>query len=491
MISLVLNSVYTLMSFVCLLTTNFPFGWDGFKLYAFFANPINVLIFVNSLIALSIMVFYISVKISYGSLNADEIRNSFLVFFNKCNLNILMAYFIVGINDIFEMLSWLSVFLVSNIFLVYNLIFLSRIRTANVFLETNRTRKVLRVVFFIILTCLNVALLFIGKKIMIPSVGQDIYFILFYDYIKSLALSLQIIYFLVFYYSPLPIWSRRSTVERTDFIFYSDKILEILFIFCDLIYICFIQYMKGFGNFVFNILIIYKLFWGISKALSAIKSFTKFIAINKRLSQSFLDATEEEVSRAGRCVICCEPLKEGKKLDCGHIFHLRCILNWLKYKSLCPMCRRVISLRDNPARSRGFSIGNSVLNASFERRGSNSVFRLNTPRLGFLLPSINFEFHQIFSRQNPNLNQNNVRNLNQNNGRNNNEIDQAPSSVVPRLAGLREATAARGNTERQEQMVRNISEVIPQVPEETIRSQLRRMNYNVTRVVNSLLEGDN
>ena len=46
-----------------------------------------------------------------------------------------------------------------------------------------------------------------------------------------------------------------------------------------------------------------------------------------------------------QCPICFETIQYNKDelkkaiLDCGHEFHPKCILTWLKYKSTCPVCR--------------------------------------------------------------------------------------------------------------------------------------------------------
>ena len=45
------------------------------------------------------------------------------------------------------------------------------------------------------------------------------------------------------------------------------------------------------------------------------------------------------------CPICFETIECDKSdlnraiLDCGHEFHPKCILTWLKHKSNCPVCR--------------------------------------------------------------------------------------------------------------------------------------------------------
>lgn len=47
-------------------------------------------------------------------------------------------------------------------------------------------------------------------------------------------------------------------------------------------------------------------------------------------------------SMSGECSICMES-KGGKiRLDCGHMFHKKCLLEWLKINKSCPICRSVI-----------------------------------------------------------------------------------------------------------------------------------------------------
>ena len=45
------------------------------------------------------------------------------------------------------------------------------------------------------------------------------------------------------------------------------------------------------------------------------------------------------------CCICLSEIKKGKEttlLECMHMFHSKCCLNWLKKNNTCPMCRQVI-----------------------------------------------------------------------------------------------------------------------------------------------------
>ncbi len=45
------------------------------------------------------------------------------------------------------------------------------------------------------------------------------------------------------------------------------------------------------------------------------------------------------------CCICLSEIKKGKNtilLPCKHMFHSKCITDWLKSNNTCPMCRKEI-----------------------------------------------------------------------------------------------------------------------------------------------------
>jgi len=45
------------------------------------------------------------------------------------------------------------------------------------------------------------------------------------------------------------------------------------------------------------------------------------------------------VSNNENCAICLEPHPHKIELTCGHSFHKKCIMNWLKTHNTCPLCR--------------------------------------------------------------------------------------------------------------------------------------------------------
>ncbi|OWM77150.1 E3 ubiquitin-protein ligase RING1-like [Punica granatum] len=68
-------------------------------------------------------------------------------------------------------------------------------------------------------------------------------------------------------------------------------------------------------------------------------------AVIKRLNEKTFVA--EEATDIGTCSICLEDLSSSSeqirrlvKMPCEHIFHVSCIVPWLKTKRTCPLCRR-------------------------------------------------------------------------------------------------------------------------------------------------------
>jgi hypothetical protein len=66
----------------------------------------------------------------------------------------------------------------------------------------------------------------------------------------------------------------------------------------------------------------------------------KKIEINKDNIKKFNEET---------CNVCLEGYVEGQtsiKLDCGHYFHDKCIIQWLKMRNTCPVCRHELESND-------------------------------------------------------------------------------------------------------------------------------------------------
>jgi E3 ubiquitin-protein ligase synoviolin len=68
-------------------------------------------------------------------------------------------------------------------------------------------------------------------------------------------------------------------------------------------------------------------------------SFVRYLQLTRNLDSRFPDATPEEISLAGSCLVCREEMTQGKRLQCGHVFHLDCLRMWLQHQQSCPLCR--------------------------------------------------------------------------------------------------------------------------------------------------------
>jgi predicted Zn-ribbon and HTH transcriptional regulator len=78
--------------------------------------------------------------------------------------------------------------------------------------------------------------------------------------------------------------------------------------------------------------------------------------------------TKEEIDKLKKdkinlCNICLCEIEKGKYLNCGHIYHLKCIKEWVSINSKCPICKSSI-INENYNRNKflneRFGINNNV-----------------------------------------------------------------------------------------------------------------------------------
>jgi E3 ubiquitin-protein ligase synoviolin len=85
-------------------------------------------------------------------------------------------------------------------------------------------------------------------------------------------------------------------------------------------------------------------------------SFVRYMKLTRNLDARLEDATAEDLAahEDGGCLICREGMDSGKKLACGHVFHLNCLRTWLQHQQTCPLCRADIevSSTDGPGGER-------------------------------------------------------------------------------------------------------------------------------------------
>ena len=59
------------------------------------------------------------------------------------------------------------------------------------------------------------------------------------------------------------------------------------------------------------------------------------------------DTTDEKYEECSICTDKYEKKEDVSVLDCGHIYHPKCINEWAKYKPSCPVCKAQISIYVN------------------------------------------------------------------------------------------------------------------------------------------------
>jgi hypothetical protein len=59
----------------------------------------------------------------------------------------------------------------------------------------------------------------------------------------------------------------------------------------------------------------------------------------KTFTSRFPQVPSEELAFEEKCSICHETLLVARRVQCGHVFHMKCLYSWLKNHPTCPMCR--------------------------------------------------------------------------------------------------------------------------------------------------------
>lgn len=126
--------------------------------------------------------------------------------------------------------------------------------------------------------------------------------------------------------------------------FASKGLIVLVFdLLCELVK--FLTYLAFFGFIMSNYALPIHLLRDVWAAFHSLQrkaiSFLKYLQLTRNLQKRFPDATSEELQSAGSCLVCREDMNHGKKLPCGHVFHMECLRMWLQHQQSCPLCRYV------------------------------------------------------------------------------------------------------------------------------------------------------
>jgi hypothetical protein len=131
---------------------------------------------------------------------------------------------------------------------------------------------------------------------------------------------------------------------RSVYVFYLDLVVDFLKLFCYLSLFAIILQLYGLP-----IHLIRDLYITLRSFMTKFRDLIQYRRATSNMDQRYPNATNEELENSDRtCIICREEMIAAeestgpKKLQCGHIFHFRCLRSWLERQQSCPTCRRSV-----------------------------------------------------------------------------------------------------------------------------------------------------
>ena len=177
-------------------------------------------------------------------------------------------------------------------------------------------------------------------------------------------------------------WERKGL-----FSFYAELLSDLSQLIICIVFSLYLQFNYSFPFHLMREL--YVTFWKFQRRFVEFLRYRQIIAT---MDERFPDATEEELNEGDRtCIICRDEMQSAKKLSCGHMFHSRCLQNWLKRQLSCPTCRATI--REHT------SANNNNNNANNNNNVNNRNNNANANANNGAVPAVGQQ--QARGRQNP------------------------------------------------------------------------------------------
>ncbi|KAG0417559.1 ERAD-associated E3 ubiquitin-protein ligase HRD1 [Dictyocoela roeselum] len=128
--------------------------------------------------------------------------------------------------------------------------------------------------------------------------------------------------------------------------------IDILFLMCKMVaYLIFFFYTSISYRIPFNVfreLII--TFRGLVKKIYSYHSYRAVVDLLMKCEVVDIAGTARDDGKRDAnwniCPICQEEMAAARKVSCGHLFHLECLLKWAEQQQVCPICRRALFKKD-------------------------------------------------------------------------------------------------------------------------------------------------
>lgn len=158
------------------------------------------------------------------------------------------------------------------------------------------------------------------------------------------APSIQILF--AFEYGMIFLSTTRSLgILLVDFLILGDK-KRILTFYIDIVY-AWLKLMAFFVFFFYTSLSFRIPFNIFREAIQTFRSLLKKIKNLKNYKIISKMLNECEIVNSMTCPICQEEMVEGRRVICGHAFHMECIKRWVEQQQVCPICRQSLFKESN------------------------------------------------------------------------------------------------------------------------------------------------
>jgi len=137
--------------------------------------------------------------------------------------------------------------------------------------------------------------------------------------------------------------SNNNTRELSDPKFKVELLIDLIHQFDVMLLIG----VLGFGSDRFSTAFL-PVYWlslnnSVEKLKSCYHKYQNWSKLQKRIDEVFPMVERSSDEPEELCTICHENLLIARKLQCGHIFHLKCLIYWLENQKTCPNCRASVN----------------------------------------------------------------------------------------------------------------------------------------------------
>ena len=203
---------------------------------------------------------------------------------------------------------------------------------------------------------------------------------------------------IIWEYRPL-VFSLISTIKYFIKLIFEIKYCYIIFILGKINAYYIIDILKGIWKLLKLLMKIYDNYNSSNYINNLVdyKSITTFENITKNYPNITIEEKEKIKNELSViCNICLYEVENGKYLSCGHIFHIKCIKEWIMVNSNCPICKSPI-IKENGINSKFYNQQLGINNNNHQMTNEEILQNLNLEKkskVNTFIPKKNSDFEK-------------------------------------------------------------------------------------------------